>query len=445
MKRTAALLAATLLSSPVRASDRAGEPVWIDEARVVELALADNPTVTVADEETRAAQLSQRAATLGLVPDVQITGRYTRLSNIDASQRSLNGFTFPQVLNQLGVRGVVSVPVSQLFLNLAANVRALGHASHARELELSGVRAAVAYEARVAFLRYWRAKLGLATALELQRASELQLEDQRARKEAGSVSPNDVLSFEVALDAAVLGEQSARKELSSAEAALRRFVPSTDQRELRVPELDAGSERMSDQAVPTAAQSPRVLALLAQAESARDAAKAASLERLPKLSVYAAGEYAAPNPRVFVATDLKFLPSWEAGLRLEWMLSQALSGGALAERARVRHRQLLARVEELRRQLAAERVSTLDALTISHERVERSGARVKRASALSEARRNELQAGTALPLNVIIAESDLARAKNEYVDAIVERALAHANLDYLDGRVAPSVSLGSAQ
>jgi hypothetical protein len=70
--------------------------------------------------------------------------------------------------------------------------------------------------------------------------------------------------------------------------------------------------------------------------------------------------------------------------------------------------------------------------------VQRAGERVKRATALAAARRGELEAGTALPLNVVLAETDLARAKNDHVDAVVERALALAKIDFVDGRAEPS-------
>jgi outer membrane protein TolC len=307
-------------------------------------------------------------------------------------------------------------------------------------------RAQIAYEARAAFLRYWRSKLALDTAMELTRAATSQVHDQRARQEAGTVARNDVLTFEVALDAAVMAEQSARADLAAAEAMLRSFLPSLQTRALRVPDLPVASVDEPPPEPPKATgTSPQLASLQAQAEAARERAKSASLARLPKLSAFVAGDYAAPSPRVFVLDKLVFIPTWEAGARVEWSLSQLTSGSSLAERAKATQRALSARVEEARRTLDAERTAAVSSLRLAHERAQRAGKRVEHAAALAAARRGELEVGTALPLNVVLAETDLARAKNEYVDAFVERALALAKLDFIDGRAEPSLAGGGAR
>ena len=82
---------------------------------------------------------------------------------------------------------------------------------------------------------------------------------------------------------------------------------------------------------------------------------------------------------------------------------------------------------------------------LAHERALRAGMRVEHAAALAAARRGELEVGTALPLNVVLAETDLARAKNEHVDAVVERALAIAKLDFIDGRTEPTRAGGGTK
>ncbi len=417
----------------------------IDEAKVVALALADHPHIEAARADRDAAAEAKRAGRRALIPDVQLSGRYTRLSSIPERYRSYNGFTFPQLLDNFGARAQLVVPLSELFLNLAASARALGHLADAAELEVVSARAQIAYEARAAFLRYWRSKLALDTAIELTRAATSQVQDQRARQEAGTVARNDVLTFEVALDAAAMAEQSARADLAAAEAMLRSFFPSLQARSLRVPDLPASSVDEPAPEAPKAAASPQLASLEAQALAARERAKSASLARLPKVSVFVAGDYAAPSPRVFVLDRLLFIPTWEAGARVEWSLSQLTSGSSLAQREKATHRAFSARVEEAKRQLDAERTAALSSLRLAHERASRASKRVEHAAALAAARRGELEVGTALPLNVVLAETDLARAKNEHVDAVVERALAMAKLDFIDGRAEPSRAGGGAR
>lgn len=451
MRRLACTLGLLLTASAAFAEETAEpsanqeEGLLINEERVVKLALADHPHIEAAEADKDAADAARTGARRALIPDVQLSARYTRLSSIPKQYRSLNGFAFPQLLDQFGARAQVVVPLSDLFFSLAANARALGHSAEAAALEVVNARAQIAYEARVAFLNYWRATLALNTVTELTRAAESQVRDQRAREAAGTVAHNDVLTFEVALDAAVMSEQAARSDLASAEALLRSYFPSLNARVLRVPELPESRPDEPAPTPPTPAQtSPRVASLSAEATAARERAKGASLDRLPKLSVYAAGEYAAPSPRVFVLTTLVFIPTWEAGARVEWSFSQATTGSSLTQRARAQQRSLAARVEEVKRKLDAERQAATQNLVFAHERAQRAGARVQRAIDLANARRGELEVGTALPLNVVLAETDLARAKNEHVDAVVERALALAKLDFVDGRSEPTPATSKA-
>jgi len=423
------------------ASHAFAQPLPLDERSVVALALAEHPAVDAARAEQRAADASYSGAKWGMVPNVQVTARYTRLSNIPARYRSFDGFVFPILLNNLGVRADLAVPVSDLVLGLAANLRALGQAAKASEIEVANARAQVAYEARVAFLAYWRGKLALDTSAELVHAADSQLRDQRTREAAGTVARNDVLTFEVALDSALMREHATRSELASAEASLRAFFPSLASRELVVPTL-ADEELRTEAlgAVPEKDSPPRIAALEAQAAAASERASAASLDRLPKLSLVGGIEVAAPNPRVFVQDRLLFIPSWDVGVRLEWSLSQLTVGGATVDRERAQHQALLARVEDTRRKLHAERSGALRELELVHARVERALLHVQHAEALAAARRGELETGTTLPVNVVLAEADLAQAKNSLVQAVVERALALAKLDFVQGRSEPTLA-----
>lgn len=424
-------------ATPAQPTDPRPETL-IDERRVVELALADHPAIQAAIEAKRAAEAGYDAAQRARIPDLSVSARYARLSSIPARYRSFDGFTFPQLLDQLGARAELSVPLSSAFLGLAAAARAAGREAEAREIEVVSTRAQVTYEARVAFLQYWSMKLALDNADELVRAAESNARDQRNRKAAGTVAQNDVLEFEVALDAAVMGRQAAEAELVSAEATLRTFLPRLAGQKLKVSaELDQG-DRSVLRPPPAPASPPQLASIEAQSRAAEARADETTLSRLPTLAAYVAGDVSAPSPRVFVLTRLVAIPTWEVGVRLEWSLSQLTVGGARATQARSEQAVLLARLADAKRKLEAERTGAIGVLNLTHSRVQRARDRVERASALAKARRGELDAGTTLPLNVVLAEADLARAKNEHVAAVVAQALSMAKLDFVDGRTSPS-------
>lgn len=423
--RLRAIVAALLAS----ATAHAAEPEVLDEARVVELALRTHPSITAASASSEGARAAASAADWARVPDLKLSGRYARISSIPARFRSFDGFTFPQLLDAYSGRASLSVPISDAFLSLASAARAAGHAADAAALEVTVSRAQVAFDARVAYLDWWSRTLAARNAVELLHAAEQNALDQRRRERAGTVARNDVLPFETALDSARIDLETARGEQARAEAALRAFVPDLRDRALAVPERIAERAPASSTDVP-----PRLAALEQQARAAEAQAESASRARLPSLSFYGNADVAAPNPRVFTASKLVAVPSWEVGVQLEWSLSQLTAGSAKTTQARAEHAAALARMTDARRKLDAERTSARAMLTAATARAERAMERITHATALAQARRGENEAGTALPLDVIVAETDLTRARNEWVDAQVARALAVAQLDFLEGR-----------
>ncbi|MBX3227270.1 MAG: TolC family protein [Labilithrix sp.] len=444
MKPRALTLAIVLLSGSAAAEEAAPEaapPIAtqaIDERKVTEMALRSHPTIGAAVAAREAAEAAASAADWARVPELRLNARYARLSSIPAQYRTFDGFTFPQLLNQVAGRASVVVPLTDAFMSLAATARSAGHTAEAAAIDVVTARAQIAYEARAAFLDYWSRTLAVRNATELVKAAENNAVDQRNREKAGTVAHNDVLAFETALDAAVMGLELAKGELAGAEASLRTYVPELRDKQLVVPDISFDDDALASTRVPVApAVPPRLASLSEQTRAAAERADAVAWQRLPSLSVYASGDMAAPNPRVFVATRLVFVPSWDVGVQLEWSLSQATAGGARASQARQEQAAFEARLADARRRLDGERQGAVGILTAATARARRARDRVERAVALAKARRVESETGTALPLNVVLAETDLARARNEYVEAFVMRALALAKIDFIDGRAAP--------
>lgn len=413
--------------------------VRLDEMEAIELALRAHPEIRAAQETRSAAEAGATAAQLARLPDLKLTARYTRFSSIPARYRSFGDTVFPQLLDSMGGRAQVVLPLTDAFLGLAATARAAGKEADAAAIEVVTVRSQVAYDARLAFYEYWNRKIAFVNATELLRSAEINAKDQRARVAAGSVARNELLPFETAVDQAAMTLESARGDLAVAEAQLRTLVPQLNGHALEVPEIPFERGDEAPPVVPPKPEvPPRIASLDAQVQAAEARADGASVSRLPKISAYVAGDYMAPSPRVFVMTSLVAVPTWEAGVQLEWSLSQLTEGTATAAKARHEHAALVAKVADARRRLDGEREGAKGLLSAADARVRRARERVDHALALAKARRGELEAGTALSLDVVVAETDLARAKNEHADAYVARAMALAKLDFIDGRIRPS-------
>lgn len=408
------------------------DTVTVDERSVVAAALASHPVVLAAREESAAAASSATAADRARLPDVTVTGRYARLSSIPARYRTFGDAVFPQLLDNLGVRTELSLPLTDAFLGLAAAARAAGHKAEAAQLDVETARARVAYEARIAVLTYASRAYALRNAEEFLRVARKQAEDLRARVHAGTAARNDALPYETALDAAQSAVEAAKADLATAEQTLFTFAPDLRSKTLEPPPLAALAPSASSEAPPK--ESPRVASLAAEHRAAEATESAATWAQLPRISAYAVGDVSAPSPRVFLLTKLEAIPTWEAGVRLEWSLSQATVGAARASEARHHADALAAQVANARRAVEAERASAHAALQAAENRIRLADARVARARELAKARQGEQEAGTALPLNVVVAQADVLRAENEQVDAAVERALALAKIDFADGR-----------
>lgn len=434
----AALLAAPASSTVPSLADAeltAETSILLDERKVLELAVDAYPTLEAARETWEAARAAAKSVALARLPSLDVSANYTRLSSIPAKYRTFEGLVFPQILDNMGVRAQLSVPILDMFLGLAAAARAAGHDAEGARLEAEATRAQVVYDARVAFLDFWSKKLALGNAVELHRAALSNAEDQRRKEMAGTVSKNDVLPFETALDQAVMTVETAKADAAVAEATLRVYLPTLEGVALAVPSLPPPTEfaaALEPAQAPTT--TPKLLAIDRTIRSATEQVKEARWSRLPQISAFGVFDLSAPSPRVFIRDRPVAIPTWEAGIRIEWRLAQLTQGSArLAEREH-RVRALRAQLVETKRKLHAERSGAVSTLMAAHARLLKSADRVGHAQALVEARRVELTAGTALPLNVITAEVDLVRARNEHVSAFIERALAMARLDLVDGR-----------
>lgn len=432
---TLALALAFALAAPrVEAQDT---PRATTEREVVEVALRTHPSIESLIEAREAARDSLVGARLARVPDLRLSARYTRLSNVPERYRTFGGAVFPILLDSFSSRAALTVPVLDTFLSLAANVRAAGLAEEASRLELELGRARIAHDARLAYLDVWARTFTVRSAEEAVRAAEANLADARLREQEGAASRNEVLPLETALDDAAIALETERGELVAAEAALQAIAPGVRVVVVATGPEEPGTTAVAEVASPEAADSPEVAALALQARAAEERVDSASWSRLPQLSLFANADLAAPNPRVFAVTELTPVATWEVGVQLEWSLSQLAGARSRSAQARQEHASALARLEEARRRITSERSAANAALATATARLTRAADQVVRAEELARARRGELAAGAAEPLAVVIAEVDLARARNAWIAARVTRAAAVAKLDLLAGRSDP--------
>ncbi|MCU0618417.1 MAG: TolC family protein [Gemmatimonadaceae bacterium] len=436
-------LAAVALTAPRSAWGDGHEPepapVRLTEAAVAEAAANASPGVIAARRDADAAEAERVAAERARLPDVTLSARYTRLSPLPARYRTLSlpapdgagaSFVLPQLLDGYAARAALSIPLSDAWLGLAAAAAAAGEVATARRIEVEATRARAAFEGRAAFLQFrraWVARRAAATALD---SADSQARDQRERVRAGTAAPSSALTFEAAHHVALARLHAAEAEVAATEAAIRPF--------LAPPAATAALEPVDDDAPPVANGAPglaapalRAARATATAAEARERAETYAL--LPRLSLVAGIDVTAPSPRAFAVSRLVGVPAWDVTVQLEWSLSALTAGVARRERAAAERDAWWARAEEVRRQLTAQRAAAEAARRSATARLANAAAGLVTAAQLAEARRAELAAGLATPLDATLAESERVRAELERADAELDLRLAQARLDFASG------------
>jgi len=144
-------------------------------------------------------------------------------------------------------------------------------------------------------------------------------------------------------------------------------------------------------------------------------------------------QYANPNSRVFPATD-EFRGSWDTGVQLTWLLSDAVSAGAKTAQVEARADSISERRAEL---VDSIRLEVLDADQDVREAQVATTTSARGLAAAEEsyrARRLLYQNGRATTVELLDAETDLTRARLDALGAFIDSRVAAVQLDYALGR-----------
>jgi outer membrane protein TolC len=427
--------------------------------QVAERAAETSPSVAGRGAELSAASATLDRATLAYLPTTTLTGRYSRLSdtrngslgNLVAAPGAPPGpladgtplvnvpLSIDSPLNQYVLQAGVSVPLSDYLLRLRSSRAAAvqGVASATNNLDASRRKAAA--DARLAYYDWVRARLSASVAEQALTLARAHLGDAQTAFSLGTVSNADVLRVESQLAENELLVTTSQNLSTLSEERLRTVQHDTSARPYRIGE-DVR------QALPGAAEQP-IAALWEEAlrsrpelgalsAEARGQLAQASVERAsyaPRLDVFANAQYSNPNSRVFPQTD-EFRGSWDAGVQLTWVISDAASAGARSEVAEARARS----AEQRRAELAdAIRIDVLDAAQgVRRAQVaKQTSARGLAAAEESyRARRLLYQNGRATTVELLDAETDLTRARLDALSALIDARVAAVRLAYAVGR-----------
>ena len=418
-------------ASAVAAQDPAVERLTL--AQATERALAVSAYLGGLRAGERAAEADLRAARAERLPELELRAAYIRQS--DVPEVTIGGRTlFPNFPDNYRTRLGLSVP---LFTGgrLKRLVESAELERQASGKDVDSGRGDIVYEVAAAYWSLATQRRSEEVLREGLVAYDAHLGDARNRESVGLAARNEVLAVQVERDRAELALLEARRDVTVAEANLRRLldlrggVRVETAEPLQAPSPEAAA---TDALVAAAlASRPERAALVARVGAAESRVRAEKAARLPAVSASAGLDYANPNRLILPPTE-GWKDTWDAGVSLSWTLLDGGRTGAAVARAQAQ--------ADAARELLADLERRID-LEVTQRVEERrtAGARVALAERSHEsARENSRVAGERYRAGVI-PSSELLDAEVAQLRAGLERTSAQAALRLADAALVRAV------
>jgi len=434
------LLAGSLLAVPVVAAQ---EPLTLPGA--LERARANAPHLGVLAAQQAAAEAGLRGAQAEKMPQVDLSGGYTRNSHVDEFLIAFPGqpprVLFPDIPNNYRLHAGASLPL-WTGGRIESAVTAADRQREAAGLDLASGEKDIVLETTAA---YWRLVTTRESARVLRDAVttyEAHLTDAGHRFDYGVAARNEVLAVQVERDRAELSRLQAENAAAIANADLARLVglPAGTRIEPTEP-LEAAPAVVAT----TAASDPEALSAAAdkarpelQALSARIAAARANVEiqraaSKPQAVLSLGYDYADPNQRIVPPRD-EFRGTWAAGVTVSL---KAFDGGrtaAAAAQASAQADALARELEDRRLRLHLEVTSRLLDLRTAVAGLEVTARNLEAARENVKVAKDRYREGVIPSTELLDAETNLLRAGLDQTSAAIQLRVALATLDRAVGK-----------
>lgn len=414
----------------------------------VELALSPegNARLQISEDALVQAKARSDQARAALLPDVASNLTYRDQTVNLRSFGVGNGFPFP-LPALVGPFSVADARISgsQTIFDFSSIRRFQASRSgvSAAQAEVASIEEQVAAQVARAYLLGIRADADVQTARANVRLSEELLEQAESQKQAGTGTGIEITRARVQLandKQRLLVAENARR---AAHLQLLRTIDLELDIELELTDqlgyLPVDPLTLEEAVRRAVAERPDLKAQQQRERSAQLSSSATRLERLPSLGFF--GEYGS------VGSDINdaYLPTRIFGVTLKIPIFDGGRRDARRVEAASQYRAERVRTEDLRRQIELEIRLALDALQSADEQVKvaREGLALSQ-NELAQAQRR-FEAGVAIGLEVTDAQTRLARARDNQIQALYNYNLARIDLEQAMGRVRGSVQKGSGQ
>ncbi len=406
------------------------------------------------------AKLSTAAAAVDVAwdavyPRLAFTARYTRLSPIDTVNLGGSGsfvaapvqpgevvtpgtplvgagFSFPVILNQYVLQAALTVPVSDYVFRIFHNHEAALKSVDAAKWQQKVSAAQAATDARVAYYNWLRARGAVVIAKAAVAQSEAHLRDLNTQLLLKAATTADVYRVEAQLANAQLVVIQSENLVMVTEANLRLLMHASDDEAMplgedllaELPNTEFELKTLKGTAL---SKRPELQAIDAQIASSGETKKAISAGLYPRLDFFADFFYSKPNQRYVPAVD-QFKPSWDLGLQLTWSPNDYLVTKDQEKQVDTNVATLKATREQIVDALGLEVISAFSKVREAEASIVATASGLRSAKEAYRVRLEQFHAGATTSALLIDTESDLTRARLQFLNAKVDLRIARANL-----------------
>ncbi len=439
---------------------------WTADAaatRAVETA----PGVERSQAAVRQAAAGAERALYGFIPQLTLSFRYTRLSEItnpsliqgpdidpdlipaivagvddpDAralweqtlrAQAQLSSFSFPVILNQLTFRASVQYPVSDVLLSILPAYESARTSEAAARLRVEAQEQDVALQARETFYNYARARAALAVARTSLEQAEARHAQVQAFVAAGTAARVDELRIRAQRAAAQVAVVRAEAGVEVGATALRTLLHLPPGAAIAVgedvlapiPELDATAPQLVSRAIHRRRDVRAVRRLIRAAGYQVDAAEGS---RYPHVAVAANLDVANPNNRVFPQSE-EFRETWDVSAIITWSPHDLLNGEAQASEARAQQAQARADLRSLEDAIRIQVTQAHADYEAARLSLEAAQLGIEAAEESYRVQMERYRAGASTVSDLIDASAEQIRAQLDLVNAAIDARVGRARL-----------------
>jgi outer membrane protein TolC len=424
------------------------DPMSADDAAAI--AVKSAPSVARSAAASDQAREAASQSLVAVYPRLDLVGQYTHFSKVGPirfrAESTSGGMPIefevtPPLLDQYLLQAKVSYPVSDLFFSILPRYKAAKRAVEAQQYNTAAEGNTVALNTREAFYNYARARAALLVARSSQAQTEAQLKDVASLVAAGTVARVEQMRAEANVASSRVAVARAEGAVAIARNALRTLLHRPGDQDIAMtedfaqvlPPLADTKEQLLEAAIKQRSEL-RSLSIMLDVHDRN--IRANDGDKLPKLGVSAVGDLGNPNQRS-TSFERKWVGTWAVIGTLSWSPNDFAVADARADQVGAQRAQTLADIAALEDALRSEVSQAVEDYSAAQQAVDAAATGIRAAEETYRVRREQFRAGAAVATDVVIAESDLNRARLELVNAAIDLRIARARLDHALERNTP--------